>query len=82
MEAKAHSNELSNAGKSKPRTVNGWKNHEQIGSAIEQAQAGLGCIAGESWGLSKDGHYQLSNRFGHAATPTARWSSTALLHES
>ena len=63
VEAKAHSNELPNAGKPKPRTVNGWKNHEQIGSAIEQAQAGLGCVAGESWGLSRDGHYQLSNRF-------------------
>ena len=54
VEAKAHSNELSNAGKSKPRTVNGWKNHERIGSAIEQAKAGLGCVAGESWGLSRD----------------------------
>ena len=63
VEAKAHSNELSNAGKSKPRTVNGWKNHEQIGSAIEQAQAGFACVAGESWGVSRDGHYQLSNRF-------------------
>ena len=63
VEAKAHSNELSNAGKPKPRTVNGWKNHEQIGSAIEQAQAGLGCVAGESWGLSRDSHSQLSNRF-------------------
>ena len=42
MEAKAHSNELSNAGKSTPRNENGWKNHERIGSAIEQARAGLG----------------------------------------
>ena len=63
MEAKAHSNELSNAGKSTPRNENGWKNHERIGSAIEQARAGLGRDVGGSWRLSRDSHYQLSNRF-------------------
>ena len=63
MEAKAHSNELSDAGKSKPKTDNGWKNHARIGSAIEQANAGLRRVAGETWGLSRDERYQLANRF-------------------
>ena len=46
VEAKAHSNELSDGGKSKPGTDNGWKNHARIGSAIEQANAGLRRVAG------------------------------------
>ena len=63
VEAKAHSNELSDAGKSIPRSENGWKNHEQIGSAIEQARAGFRRDVGGSWRLARDSHYQLSNRF-------------------
>ncbi len=63
VEAEAHSNELSNAGKLKPPTENGRKNHERIGSAIEQANTGLGRVAGGSWGLSRDDRYQLANRF-------------------
>ena len=63
VEAKAHSNELSNNAKEKPSTENGRKNHERIGSAIKQANAGLGRATGGSWGLSRDGHYQLANRF-------------------
>ena len=63
MEAKAHSNELSIAGKSTPRRENGWKNHEQIGFAIEQARAGFEQDVGGSWRLARDSHYQLSNRF-------------------
>ena len=63
VEAKAHSNELSNAGKSTPYTESGWKNHERIGSAIEQARAGFRREVGGSWRLARDRHYQLSNRF-------------------
>ena len=63
VEAKAHANELSTAGKSTPRSANGWKNHEQIGAAIAQANAGFQRDAGGSWGLTRDRHYQLSNRF-------------------
>ena len=63
VEAKAHSNELSNAGKPEPPTENGWKNHERIGQAIEQANAGLGRVTARPWGLSRDSHYQLANRF-------------------
>jgi len=63
VEAKAHSNELSTAGKSKPHSENGWKNHDRIGSAIAQANIGLQRAAGGSWALSRDRCYQLSNRF-------------------
>ncbi len=64
VEAKAHQNELSRAGKGKkPSTENGRKNHERIGSAIEQANAGLGSVTRGIWGLSRDHHYQLANRF-------------------
>ncbi len=63
VEAKAHSNELSNNPKKQPSTKNGWKNHKRIGSAIKQANAGLGRATGGSWGLSRDDHYQLANRF-------------------
>ena len=63
VEAKAHLGEMSKRGKEKPRTANGWKNHERIGSAIEQANAGLAHTTGGSWGLSRDHHYQLANRF-------------------
>ena len=62
VEAKAHSSELSEAGKQAPTSENGSKNHERIGWAIEQARTGLGRVGG-SWGLSRDHHYQLANRF-------------------
>ena len=62
LEAKAHANELSHAGKPEPETANGWANHEKIGAAIQEANTTLnGMISG--WGLSRDTHYQLSNRF-------------------
>ena len=63
VEAKAHIDELSKRGKEKPSTANGWKNHERIGSAIEQANTGLAHATGGSWGLSREYHYQLANRF-------------------
>lgn len=63
VEAKAHSNELSTSGKQKPRSENGRKNHERIGSAIAQANVELRRAAGGSWALSRDNRYQLSNRF-------------------
>ncbi len=65
VEAKAHGNELSKAGKGKKKsfTENQWKNHERIGSAIEQANVGLGSVTQGTWRLSRDHHYQLANRF-------------------
>ena len=66
VEAKAHSGELSPAGKALPRTPNGWRNHERIGAAVAEANEGLGPASGGSWELSRDSHYQLSNRFSWA----------------
>ena len=62
VEAKAHDKELSEAGKSKPTSDNSWLNHEQIQRAIEEANSGLNRITA-GWALSRDSHYQISNRF-------------------
>ena len=66
VEAKAHANELSTSGKSKPTTCNGWKNHGRIASAIDEANAGFERATGMPWSLSRDNSYQLSNRFAWA----------------
>lgn len=63
VEAKAHSNELSNSGKSPPSSANSRRNHEKIGSAILEASADLERLTGRTWRLSRDDRYQLSNRF-------------------
>ena len=63
FEAKAHANELSTEGKSHPTSRNGQYNHERIGWAIEQAATALHLETGKRWDLSRDHHYQLSNRF-------------------
>jgi hypothetical protein len=65
VEAKAHDNELSEAGKSNPTTANSRLNHAQIQRAIDQANSGLNEIL-RGWALSRDSHYQLSNRFAWA----------------
>lgn len=59
VEAKAHTSELSVAGKS---AIGNPRNDESIRGAIRQANAGLG---GEKagWKLTADSHYQLCNRF-------------------
>lgn len=62
VEAKAHHKELSEAGKSQPTTFNGRMNHDHIGIAIEQANSGLRGSS-KDWALTRDSHYQLSNRF-------------------
>ncbi len=65
IEAKAHDKELGRAGKPlKPDASDDSKAaHNAIGSAIELARIGLsGAMPGE-WGISRDSHYQLSNRF-------------------
>lgn len=63
VEAKAHTKELSYDGKRTPDTENGRRNRKRIGSAIEEANADLEHVTGESWGISRDACYQLSNRF-------------------
>ena len=64
VEAKAHCNELSESGKSQPTSPNSQKNHEQIGRAICEANRALrSATSCRGWNLSRDSHYQLSNRF-------------------
>ena len=65
VEAKAHVNELSSAGKSRPdaSSSNSLQNHDRIGEATSEATEGLGNATGRQWCLSRDHHYQISNRF-------------------
>ena len=57
VEAKAHTNELSDAGKLTPAKENSRRNHKRIGSAIEGARTGLELLSGGSWGISRDACY-------------------------
>ena len=70
VEAKAHNEELNKerAGKSlgPNSTDNSKRNHEQIGEAIEKANNDLAEQTGYRWALSRDHHYQMSNRFAWA----------------
>jgi hypothetical protein len=67
VEAKAHDQELvkEESGKrSKPVPSPGSaSNHERIGTCIEEARRSLSSASGVAWNLSRDSHYQLSNRF-------------------
>ena len=65
IEAKAHSDELEASGKplSASASPNSIRNHERIGLAIDEAAAGLQRATGTPWNISRDHHYQLSNRF-------------------
>lgn len=62
IEAKAHSSELDSSGKVCNKKTN-LKNHARIKQAILEAASGLQSVTGRSWKLSRDDHYQLSNRF-------------------
>jgi hypothetical protein len=62
VEAKAHLNELPSDGKKPRPTRNGKKNHEQTGRAITEANTALSRLC-DDWGISRDSHYQLANRF-------------------
>ncbi len=76
VEAKAHDQELikEESGKrSKPDPTPGSaSNHERIGACIEEASRSLSSASGVSWNLSRDSHYQLSNRFAWS------WKLTAM----
>ena len=66
IEAKAHVNELSRRGKTRPKesaSEDSRNNHERICRAIAQANEAFQSATGGKWGLSRDHHYQLSNRF-------------------
>jgi hypothetical protein len=63
VEAKAHEAELSSQGKTapNPQSDKSKANHEQIARAIDLARAGWSA-AGHELQISRDTHYQLSNR--------------------
>lgn len=69
IEAKAHDAELRKEKQGKPlddgAPENGRKNHDRIGKAIGEANVALNAIL-PGWNLSRDSHYQLSNRFAWA----------------
>lgn len=68
VEAKANVPELSAAGKARPvgkdgapASKNSWRNHSHIAQAIAEAETALNAIE-PGFSLSRDMHYQLSNR--------------------
>ena len=67
VEAKAHWNEVKGSSSGKrlraSASDNTIENHGKIGLAIEEAAAGLQSATGSRWKISRDSHYQLSNRF-------------------
>jgi hypothetical protein len=67
VEAKAHTAELKEDGKSLDKNASdeSKKNHERIAIAIGGASAGLEKVT-PGWKLSRDSHYQLANRFAWA----------------
>ncbi len=81
VEAKAHDRELKNAGKGAPDpgSEKSAENHERIGRAIDQAREAL---RGEvpSIAISRDRHYQLSNRVAHAWWLASRGLSVVLVY--
>jgi len=71
VEAKAHKAELTKeeTGKTcaEEMSEDGQRNHDQIGRAIKEADASLNAVlASWNWNLSRDSHYQMSNRFAWA----------------
>lgn len=68
IEAKAHRNELEKKTKGKsfdPNTAssNSCRNHHRIGEAINEVNDALMAETKRCWALSRDKHYQMSNRF-------------------
>ena len=65
VEAKAHSNELESGGKSlrSDSSPNSVRNHERIDAAIHEAATQFRLATGGPWNISREHHYQLSNRF-------------------
>jgi len=68
VEAKAHDSELidAEAGRTElkpPISAAAEKNHIRIGKCIQDASNGLSAVTNQPWTLSRDSHYQMSNRF-------------------
>lgn len=70
VEAKAHKEELAKeeAGKllNSPVSTNGRRNHTRIAACMQEANLALAEETGLPWALSRDRHYQMSNRFAWA----------------
>lgn len=84
VEAKAHEKELTGEaigrrlekGSSEDRVAS----HSKIGAAIESAKVGLGTATSQQWGISRDSHYQISNRFAWAWKLTEQGVPVALVY--
>lgn len=66
VEAKAHVEELTKEVKGKSyssSSIGSIQNHDRIGECIVEANSDLIELTSLKWGLSRDSHYQLSNRF-------------------
>lgn len=67
VEAKAHDQELKKeaAGRQLPEDASEERkaSHPTIGTAIAVARTGLAAATGLGWQISRDSHYQISNRF-------------------
>jgi hypothetical protein len=74
VEAKAHAAELMNGVKGKQLDAgasdNSFANHIKIGQAIADSAAQIQRSTGEPCAISRDRHYQMSNRFAVAAKLT------------
>ena len=70
IEAKAHHGELQKeeCGKALtfPVSANSMRNHVRIGACLDEASIALASETGRPWALSRDHHYQMSNRFAWA----------------
>jgi hypothetical protein len=70
IEAKAHHAELQKEeiGKTlaSPVSANSMRNHVRIGACLDEASIALAAETGRPWTLSRDHHYQMSNRFAWA----------------
>ncbi len=82
IEAKAHSNELNTDGKPLRSNAppNSIKNHERIELAIAEAAAQFQRATGKRWNMSRDHHYQLSNRFAWSWKPASLGIPVVLLY--
>lgn len=74
VEAKAYDNELIKEEKGKPLSANASAgeqvNHDRIGEVIGNANEQFAQATGLHWALSRDSHYQMSNRFASACKLT------------
>ncbi len=84
VEAKAHDGELEAEAAGKRLRVDASAgsvaNHDQIGRAIEQARLALSQSTGRPWGISRDFHYQMSNRFAWAWRVTSAGIPVVLVY--